>query len=259
MERRLLSLKEENLEVTTQIGCPIYCRKYCPQETLIQNYHSPIKTLSLTTFQNALETVPENVWIVFSGFAEPFANPDCLRMIEYASERGYGVALNTTLYGASKKDVARLLKIPFGAFLLHLPDGDAMRIQVSQEYMENVFAVLQGMDIAVPVLMNHWFRTNHREDIARGVQSRERKVGFCFKHRAPQFVMLPSGDVQICCIDFALENKVGNLLEESYSAIKARYLSHVRGYSLCRKCDWNVSLSHYLLQRVVAFGRARGW
>jgi len=122
-----MSGKMEPIEVTPQIGCPVHCTNFCPQEITIAKYvsqdaHAPAR-LSLDKFHMMLASVPTSVEIVYSGFSEPFANPQCIDLIEYAHNQGYKMRIYTTLYGATQSDITRLIKIPFNAFCLHLCDG----------------------------------------------------------------------------------------------------------------------------------------
>jgi hypothetical protein len=55
------------IEITTKIGCPCNCLKFCPQEILINNYTGE-KTLSLNNFKLVLSSIPPNMEIAFAGF-----------------------------------------------------------------------------------------------------------------------------------------------------------------------------------------------
>jgi radical SAM protein with 4Fe4S-binding SPASM domain len=60
-------------------------------------------------------------------------------------------------------------------------------------------------------------------------------------------VLLPNGDVILCCMDYALKHKLGNLLEQSYEEIlNSQELEHLNklnndiGFSdktLCKSCN----------------------
>ena len=127
-----------SIEITTKIGCPVKCLKYCPQEVLVRKYGANRQLLDLRDFAKMLSKIPSYVEIIFSGFCEPFANSRCLEMIDLAFRYGYTVSLYTTLYGASKTDVERLVNYRFRIFCLHLPDGEVMAVPLNQEYRSNV-------------------------------------------------------------------------------------------------------------------------
>jgi len=69
-----------------------------------------------------------------------------------------------------------------------------------------------------------------------------RKLG-----RNPQVVMLPNCDVVLCCMDFGLKHKLGNLLDQSYlDIVNSPNFQKIRsnrfhwdGDCLCRECDWS--------------------
>jgi hypothetical protein len=238
----------EYLEITTKVGCPIGCLKYCPQDVLVKNYVSPERVLNLKNFEKAVSTVPRSVEICFSGFCEPFANPDAVRMVEHAYARGHPVSVFTTLYNLSLGDVDALVKVPFEKFCLHLPDGKYAHIPVSPAYMLNVFTVLQNVRNVGFSCMNGLFASNQREDFVRGRNLKRHPIGYCYKRRYPEFVLMPNGDVQLCCMDFGLKHKVGNLLHEDYSAIRKRFLNGSKKYALCSYCNYDSG--RFLLKRI---------
>jgi len=96
-------------EIATSSFCPVSCR-FCPQEVYQKAYRDladpkdsgddePERFLTLKNFTSALSSVPKNVVVQFSGFCEPFTNPNCFDIIEYAYDAGYPVDLFTTLVG----------------------------------------------------------------------------------------------------------------------------------------------------------------
>jgi hypothetical protein len=230
----------DTLEITTKIGCPVNCLKYCPQDVLVKRYKGE-RELTLENFKLLLKTVPKTVDVRFSGFCEPFANRHAIDMMEYAYRQGYLITVFTTLYQATEDDVARLSKLKFGIFRLHFPDGVAMKIPITEAYMRNVFAVIQNVKNVSFMTMNDEFKTVGREDFVRGKISRTRPVRFCPQLYYPDFVLLPNGDLQLCCQDFGLWHTVGNLFKEDYPTIRARFLAHKRDYALCSCCPQNLS------------------
>jgi len=209
VKRNAVSMMQSfHVEVTTNIGCPVGCLKYCPQEVLKKRYGNRAKVMSFEVFKKCLANVPRNVGVLFSGFSEPFANPDCIEMIMYAYIRGHPLGLATTLWGASKQDVVELRKMKYDIFVLHLPDGTAVHEPTTQNYRDNVFELFSS-DIPNLEVMNmnnpSKFKTNNRENVARGKLPKPRKVGFCPKLDYPQPVLLPSGEMYLCCMDFGLE------------------------------------------------------
>jgi hypothetical protein len=48
-------------------------------------------------FKTYLEKISRRAVMHFTGFAEPFLNPRCVDMIEYAAGRGHPIFISTTL------------------------------------------------------------------------------------------------------------------------------------------------------------------
>lgn len=237
----------EHLEITTRIGCPNNCLKYCPQEVITSMY-SGKRTLALDDWKVMLDHVPKELPLLFSGFCEPFANNRTIDLIDMASEVGHPIGIYTSLYQASREDVEKLIKYSFLVFCLHLPDGKVMKIPISQEYKDNVFTVLQNVGNVHFSIMNDFFESNNRENISRGSGSRKKPFRLCIKLKNPQFNLLPNGDVILCCMDYGLRHILGNLLTENYVDIRKRFLEHKKTFSLCSTCYYNASLMKTLAE-----------
>jgi sulfatase maturation enzyme AslB (radical SAM superfamily) len=233
------------LEITTVSNCAIDCR-FCPQQIFQEHYHG-CKSLRLSDFKIALSKVPKNVAIHFSGFAEPFLNPQCIDMIEYAHREGYRIFLFSTLVGLKSKDVPRLQRCK-PKLILHLPDklGNA-KIPITKEYRETLKATLEQLPVDTFYVMDEHFISNERAGSCTDTPARH-ILGwlFCEKLFAPQFVMLPNCDVALCCMDFGLKHILGNLSSQSwrdilespeYQRIRANRF-RVDGDVLCRRCAW---------------------
>ncbi len=236
----ILENELEYLEITTKIGCPVNCLKYCPQEVTTTRY-SGKRTLSIDDWEIMLNHIPKKLPLVFSGFCEPFANNQVVDLIEMAHKAKHPIGIFTTLYQASRIDVGKLIKYPFLMFCLHLPDGNAMKIPMSQEYKDNVFTVLCNVRNVRFCIMNDLFKSSNRENITRGDLIKRKRFRFCAKLDHPQFILLPNGDVSLCCMDFSLSNVLGNLLAENYIDVKRRFLARKRTFELCSYCYANVS------------------
>ena len=190
----------------------------------MKNYKGADRVMSLETFKTCVDKVPSNAEIAFSGFAEPFLNPRCMDMIEYAYENNHPVSLYTTLVGASLEDVKRLGRINFYDFVLHMPDKD-MNIEVNDEYLGkiravvalNIFAInkkaavcFSGMDkrikaiIGTSMKLNETARPNTRAGYIK--KNNILKTGLITCKRCgsalKQSVILPNGNVVLCCMDF---------------------------------------------------------
>ena len=144
------------MEINTVIACSVKC-DFCPQDLLIKeyssinnktdiNYGSP-ELMTFETFKTCLLKIPKSVPISFSGYAEPFLNPECSKMLVYAFNSGYIVEVFSTLVGLTLKDIDEIKHIPFRVFHIHLPDEEMYaKIAVNSNYLE-VFEHLLSSNI----------------------------------------------------------------------------------------------------------------
>ena len=103
-----------HLEITLSLPCINNCA-YCPQGKLKDKYTGD-KIISFERFKKALENVPQEVEIHFSGFSEAFGHPDAHEIVRYAVESGYNVHVYTTTRGLQPE---KLQDLKFGAFRIH--------------------------------------------------------------------------------------------------------------------------------------------
>ena len=79
-----------------------------------------------------------------------------------------------------------------------------------------------------------------------GVGRRTGKI-YCKTNSLSHNVLIPNGDVQLCCMDYGLEAKIGNLLEDSYDTLfdgeGMKYITDrmndetLEGDIICRRCE----------------------
>lgn len=123
------------LEITTHIGCPINCLD-CPQQ-LLQSRYTGIRMMDFDQYKAAIDKVPQDVRIDFSGMCEPFTNPHCADMILYAADKGHPLALYTTLQGATQQDLEKLYNIKYEVVTIHLPDCNGRsHFKITDEYLQ---------------------------------------------------------------------------------------------------------------------------
>jgi hypothetical protein len=198
------------IEITTVFPCSVGCF-YCPQDVLASAYTGD-RVLTLERFERVLANVPRFVLIDFAGFAEPFLNPECADMMLAAHDAGFRLIVNSTLIGLSDTDAQRLERIPFVFFYYH---------DVRQEGREYPFITGTG-------------RVESPESRAGNLYHEVRRdgVGICAKSPTHLVnVMLPNGDVVLCCNDYGLKHPLGNLLETRFEDLERR-----DDYDLCHSC-----------------------
>jgi hypothetical protein len=214
---------QEQLEITTRIGCSVNCTKYCPQEVLVSKYTGS-RVMTLEQFKILTGSVPANVMISFAGFCEPFLNTDTTDMILHAHGNGHKVQLFTTLVGFTERDLERLKDVPFDSVILHLPDAKGYaHIPITKEYKALLPRVLTTFNCDV-MTMGGSFCTNHREDAARGKPVCNKLLPvLCDKIKVRQHNLLPNGNVIFCCCDYGMNAIMGNLFVQNYFELKKLY------------------------------------
>jgi tetratricopeptide (TPR) repeat protein len=275
--------KYPTLEITTVIpkkGCVVDC-VFCPQEILKKSYNDEMRYMKMDDFKKAIDKVPTEVRIIFSGFIEPFMSKLCTDMILYAYEKGHPIAIFTTAVGMTLDDVERIKHIPFddgpnGGFTLHLPDAEHLaKHPVTKSYIKVLEAIkkanlksfyLMSMgkvdkkildlnlwnkeDIHIPQM---WSRAGNLRGEASMKPELRRvagRVSDATKYNEENYkdveltcgciedlyhnILLPNGDVSLCCMDYGLDHITGNLYEQSFEdAIP----ENNQCFALCRSCE----------------------
>ena len=274
------------MEITTMIGCPQLCT-FCPQEELKSIYSkNEDKYLSLENFKKYLKKIPLKVSIHFSGMSEPWANPKATDMLEHTLKQGYTVAIYSTLVGMKEEDadrVVRLLKnfsIQIEKICLHLPDnnGNMRGYKPRDRYFEVLKKFIRLKDSAAVkqfeiMTMDGSGRfhssldnilkksTNAFEAISRaGALSEDQinaegiqtyKNAFSLSCAATPYydhnVLLPNGDVALCCMDYELKHVLGNLKSMNYKDLyKSQTIKELKDInktsefskcSICKSCS----------------------
>ena len=92
---------------------------------------------------------------------------------------------------------------------------------------------------------------SNQKEMFEGKLKIKTKNGALMCSAAPQLnhsVLLPNGDVVLCCMDYSIKHKVGNLLEQEYSEIfSSKEMQEIHNMMsknsqsddlLCRKCEY---------------------
>lgn len=253
------------MEITTRIGCRNACA-YCPQDALLSAYakRSLEREMSFDTFSTCISKIPLNVEIRFAGMCEPWLNKECTRMVLLAHERGFRIAVFTTLVGMTPLDATLIQDIPFLSFVVHLPcrEGDE-HIDINEEYCQTLRALTDSRikakyirhGKALHPLVKRVIQSNvsllplsSRAGNLRSGSSlpRTRRRGeIRCARQMRQNVLLPNGDVVLCCMDYGLKHILGNLLTSDFTELFSgdEYCRLERGLKsetediLCRRCD----------------------
>lgn len=249
------------IEITTNVvGCTVHC-PICPQDLLVSRYQSDKKQLSLDDFERCLCRIPNINEIGFSGFSEPFLNPDCSRMISLTSDMGFHSILLTTLVGFTKKDVSIMPRDGIHYIRFHCPDTEYCRMNEDEWIAKHKMF----WKMAIPAQYDH-FTMGPVSDKVKGylasigvtdllgmhlisragaVHPVTPKTGelFCVQQRWHRNVIMPNGDVYLCCMDMGLEHQLGNLLVDSYQEIydqAEKLMVDDHANMICSKCEYSV-------------------
>lgn len=280
--------KWPTFEITTNIlskGCVMNC-VFCPQKTLLEKYNDK-RLLSLDDFKKALDKIPKEITIIFSGFSEPWLNRNCTEMVLYAHEKGHQICIFTTGIGMEIEDFERIKHIPFssgpdqpltgymgypinnGGFTMHLPDNEqyahhpitSKYIKLLEHIKENsnkihnfhltcMGTVHDKVKHIFPTAPNSdvWARANnlineeklrpeiipiisgHYKSAYRG----ENSVTCMCDEKLYHNVMLPNGDIVLCCMDYSLEHILGNIFTQEFDDIIPEPETK---FNLCRFCE----------------------
>jgi len=221
--------------------------------------------MSFDTFKTCIDKIPlkENLW--FCGMCEPFLNPDCTKMILYAGGRGHRISVSTTLVGVSLADIDLLEQMSLGGFGVHLPSAEGLeKIDIDESYLGVLqrviksklpayfFAHAENVDPRVlPLFKGSDVEIQKRKLITRAgnvgsMRSPRKRIGILKCERGMRSnILLPNGDVVLCCMDYGLQHILGNLLRSDYNSLyqSKEFLKVQKGLRdvssdiLCRRCD----------------------
>jgi len=250
-----------HLEFTVVKSCRVACH-FCPQKTLAENYKSKERALSLDNFKLILSKVPKSVVIHFSGFSEPFLNPETPEMIRHANKKGFKVNIYSTLVGLTETGAEILRDNHPEFFRVHVSDGKAMKIADDEWIKQHEIFLKTGikgsymaMGKVAPKVESHLREKGIKyevpEMLSRGgnldipTPYLEGKI-YCVADRWHQNVVLPDGNVYVCCMDYGLTMPLGNLLSQGYDEIHKKAEEYRKNDapadSICRKCEWAAKL-----------------
>ena len=240
------------MELTTMIGCPLMCT-FCPQDNLRTQYGTSTKYMTQRDLTTMLVKLPRNTRIDFSGMSEPWANPECTSMLEEVLYMGFKVAIYTTLYGMT--DPERVRKVleahpdQVEVLMLHLPDANGnMKGWKNSEEWQRAAAIISHTKVPCGIgamtmdkngvvhpdlqpmvgQLAGWVGHTRAdslnlEQIGGQIINITPHNEFSLTCRSTPFydrnVLLPNGDVVLCCMDYNLTHVLGNLLTQTYDEI----------------------------------------
>jgi radical SAM protein with 4Fe4S-binding SPASM domain len=268
------------MELTTMIGCPVMCT-FCPQDNLRTNYGDDTKYMQPVDLLAVLVKLPKNTRIDFSGMSEPWANPACTTMLEMVLYMGFKVAIYTTLYGMTDPESVRtvLEQHPdqVEVIMLHLPDANGnMKGWKNSDEWQKAAAVITNTKVPCGIgamtmdkngvvhpdlqpmvgQLAGWVGHTRADSLdTKQVEGQALSITphntFPLTCASTPFydrnVLLPNGDVVLCCMDYNLKHVIGNLLEQTYEEmmqgkplqdlIKMNEADGFNKCSICKSCE----------------------
>jgi organic radical activating enzyme len=275
------------MEITTNIltkGCVVNC-VFCPQGTLLNVYKGD-KIMSLDNFKMALDKIPKEITIIFSGFSEPWLNKQCTEMVLYAYEKKHPISIFTTGIGMDIEDIDKIKHIPFslgpknpiidingkpvrnGGFSLHIPDNENYsKHPITEKYialLEHIKKIKNSISnfevismgtvhekikhiFPTATVIKLWSRADNllkEKDLKPELVALNNKYEMVYQGIKPMTcncdeklyhnVLLPNGDIVLCCMDYSLDNILGNLYAQEYNDILPELNT---SFELCKFCE----------------------
>ncbi len=266
-------MKNSYIGITTVAGCRVNC-SYCPQEVFLKKYYgsnNAQQRLSLSEYQKILSNIPTEVQINFAGFSEPFLNDECKEMILYTAKKGHYVQIFTTMVGLTKEIIEEI----FGHadFILHLPGNDETNIAIDDVYIDCLKLLFEKNKIdrrikyisvpggginfkLAPYISSDVTIDSYCMDragnVEQGIKSEYSGSLTCMRtyNRLDQNVMLPNGDLILCCQDWELRYVLGNLKDTTYiDILESKNADKIRKEMasgkedmICCKCNYALEL-----------------
>ena len=261
-------------------GCVVNCAFCPQRtlEKIYHAHKGQPKTLSLARFIQIVDKLPKEVRVTFSGFTEPWLNKECTKMMQYANYKGHPLSAFSTGVGMTLDDVEAVKDIPWtkgpnGGFCLHIPDAERIAEHPLSDRLYKVFEKFKEYENDIqafyvmsmgephdcvkelwpnPVIPNFWDRAGnlvgeatHKpaldkiKDRVNHAPKKGPSTCGCIEHLYHN-VVLPNGDVSLCCMDYSLEKILGNLFVDEYDDIMPAPLST---FDMCGRCENGVSPS----------------
>lgn len=222
----------KTLEITTRIGCSNRC-SYCPQDKLLSVYKGDT-VMSRDQFINILNNTPKDVQIDFTGFCEPFLNDIAPWLMRLSIERGYTTVLYTTLANFTAYEADLLKGLTFREVFFHDMGQDwgnkkeLFKANVNALYWRE--SKIEG-HLKLSRAGNLW-----------DSETRKGKFWCGWSHKDfSRNVVLPNGDVYLCCMDYALKHKIGNIYQLKYEDLDRNKIIEMSNQEdsdiICRKCE----------------------
>ncbi len=274
------------VEFTTRLGCSVGCT-FCPQKKLMEATRGEERILKHETVAEILENLKGSHVreVHFSGFSEPFLNPDCGDFIMMAHEAGFEVVVFSVLKGLTREVLEKIKDVPIKRFHVSVqPPGLGTRPGLDDDYFWDQVDMLLSVKHRFTLrfgCVDSDYTEKEREELERKSRSRGIRIidgeklnraGNLPEGRSKQqsvdtkvictrnigFVILPGGDCVWCSMDYGTLHRVGNLRNISYNQmlcsppvqnmLKRMEESGNREKLLCLQCESARAVNSYIIE-----------
>ena len=240
-----------------------YCPQNQYIESYRKKFQGEEKFLTLEMVKSIIRNIDKGTVIHWTGFTEPFDCKDFCEIVDLFKLKKFKQKISTTLYGSKKSQnyfLNNLSNFTEGV-TLHLPDDEnLMKGNFDSSYLEYLRSVLKalgndGLKYTIFLIGTSFHKEvqkiltetsvssdkiivakylNTRGGVINPgefslMKSESKKIKgskfYCSYQRLNQGVLLPNGEVTICCQDYGLEGVMGSLktnkLSELYTKIEA--------------------------------------
>jgi hypothetical protein len=211
-------------------------------------------------FRRILSNIPPEIEIHFSGFSEPFAHAQAHEFIVEAYKAGHSIHLYSTLSKATTEQINALNDVKFHTVCIHCPD---LRFYKNNEldFIARLKHFKENHEVSLMAMgeVSDFVKTGCEPGIIEYPKMNTRAGNLNKRDKPTKFgpvgciicgqdftrnVVLPNGDTYLCCMDWGLRHRLGNLSENSYwqldrdgvQKLSRKYISNL----LCRSCCWGV-------------------
>jgi uncharacterized Fe-S cluster-containing radical SAM superfamily protein len=244
-----------HLNITTTSGCQGAC-VYCPQDLFKAAMRGRPEFLTAKEFTALLPHLGDSHFEVFSfgGFSEPFDNPEIVSLFELAQAQEFveKIWVHTNGDAVTPKTVQRMASVRFDYFDISChgldpeayrktrPFVDGGRVRDNLLYLLGHRDNIRDLTVSVSgpftpedqlrglasICRQHGANLDVRRLHSRagllsiGQRARPASGPFrCAKFDFKKPVLLPGGDLTLCCQDFGLTTILGNLHRQTFAEI----------------------------------------
>jgi uncharacterized Fe-S cluster-containing radical SAM superfamily protein len=254
-----------HLNVTTTSGCRGRC-VYCPQDRYWDAMRERPRFLTAAELEALVPMLERTHFEVmsFGGFSEPFDNPEIVELLTLASELDFvdEVVVYSNGEAMTPSTMRGLERVQLGTVDVSCHGFDPETYRRTRSFIDptavrtNVLHLLQHRDNIENLVVSVSGPFGSDEDLGelealctaagatlfrRDLHNRagllriggnERKSGpfRCAKFDFEKPVLVPGGDLSLCCQDFALQYVIGNLHDRPFAELMAS--SPVRNHVL---------------------------